>query len=74
MGRTGVLSILFVFGLLLGVHDGYIALWQGNDPAPAQVFPYRAAMLPEHDQALLKEGIPIGNTGRLHSLLEDYLS
>ena len=32
---------------LLGVHDGKIALWQGDDPKPIKVFPYSASMLPE---------------------------
>lgn len=74
MRSKGFLSILLSFGLLLGVHNGYIALWQGNDPEPARVFPYRASLLPERDQRLLEAGIHIESESRLHSLLEDYLS
>lgn len=74
MRSARLFSILMAFGLLLGIHNGYIALWQGEDPEPVRVFPYRASMLPEQDQRLLEAGIPIGNESRLHSLLEDYLS
>ena len=46
MIRKGILSLLLVFGFLLGISDGYIALWKDEDPVP-QVFPYRADRLPK---------------------------
>ena len=74
MKAKGILSAILSLSLLLGVHSGYIALWQDDDPEPVRVFPYRVSVLPERDQALLEAGIQIESESRLHSLLEDYLS
>ena len=74
MRSTRLLSSLAAFGMLLGIHNGCIALWNSDDPEPVRVFPYRAALLPEQDRQLLETGIPIHDESRLHSLLEDYLS
>lgn len=74
MRAKRMISVLAAFGLLLGIHNGYIALWHGDDPEPVRVFPYRAELLPDRDRRMLEAGIPIENESRLHSLLEDYLS
>ena len=74
MKAKGILSAILSLSLLLGVHNGNIALWQDDDPEPVRVFPYRVSVLPERDQALLEAGIQIESESRLHSLLEDYLS
>ena len=65
---------LVVFGLLLGIHDGKIALWKDEDPQPIQISPYRASLLPPADQNVLKHGIPIEDEHHLNRLLQDYLS
>ena len=59
---------------LLGVHDGYIALWKEGSPEPAEVFPYKASLLPEADQERLEKGIRIESKKDLLELMEDYLS
>ena len=59
---------------LLGVHDGKIALWEGDDPEPIRVFPYRASMLPQDARERLEEGIPIDSMEDLRKLAEAYLS
>ena len=59
---------------LLGIHDGKVALWEGNDPEPVKVFPYRASRLPEEAQKRLEEGIPIDSMDELRKLAEAYLS
>ena len=74
MQTKGRLSIILSIGLILGVYEGRIALWKGNDPTPLQVFPYPISTYPEQDRTLLEAGIPIDSESRLHSLLEDYLS
>ena len=66
--------IVLVFGFLLGISDGYIALWENGDPIPVEVFPYRAEYLPSADYEALKKGIPVQDETNLQMLLEDYLS
>jgi len=73
MIRKGILSLLLVFGFLLGISDGYIALWKDEDPVP-QVFPYRADRLPEQDRKRLERGIRIEEGSELERMIEDYLS
>lgn len=67
-------QILLLLGYILGVHKGYVALWQGTDPNPIRVFPIRAQMLPAEDQKRLESGINIQEDTKLFDLLEDYLS
>ena len=65
--------VLFL-GFLLGIHQGRIALWKGNDPEPYKVFPYYASMLPKAERNALKKGIYLENEEQLRKLVEDYLS
>lgn len=73
MKRNSILYITLVFGFLLGIRDGYIALWKDGSQDP-RVFPYRAEMLPRADQEKLKQGIRIEDGTELAHILEDYLS
>ena len=59
---------------LLGVQNGYIALWKTGCEKPLRVFPYQADMLPITDQLALKKGIVIKSDSKLAEFLEDYLS
>ena len=68
------LYFTLLFGFLLGISDGYIALWKEGNPRPLQVFPYRAEYLPSADQQALEKGIHINDKLELKQLLEDYLS
>ena len=68
------LYFTLLFGFLLGVSDGYIALWKDGGAKPVQVFPYRAENLPVADQKALADGIRIDSELELAQLLEDYLS
>lgn len=63
---------LMLWGFLLGIKNGYVALWAGEDPAPVYVSPVRASELPPADQLLLRRGIPITDPSALARLLEDY--
>ena len=58
---------------LLGIHEGKIALWKGNDPQPVKVFEYSASQLPEEAQKRLQEGVPIKSIRELRQLAEQYL-
>lgn len=72
--KRSVLYLSLVFTFLLGIHDGYVALWTDSTEKPAYVFPYQASILPEPDRKALEEGIPIENNAQLQAILEDYLS
>lgn len=74
MKKRKLLCNLLIFGFLLGIYEGKIALWRGEEAKPMKVFPYPASMLPRADQQALQKGIKIDNYSQLHKLLEDYLS
>lgn len=74
MKKLHYLYCILVLGFILGIQDGYVALWKDGNKEPMKVFPYRAAMLPQKDQAALKQGIPIDEDTDLARLLEDFLS
>lgn len=74
MRKQTVLTNILLFGFLLGIHEGKIALWKDNQKEPMKVFPYQASVLPEADQQRLKEGIHVDSLSELYKLVEDYLS
>lgn len=74
MKRLSFLYCILVIGFILGVRNGYIALWQEGKADPVKIFPYRASMLPEDDQKALKNGIRIPESSELERLLQDYMS
>lgn len=66
--------LFLIFSLYLGVHRGYLSIWNEGNTEPASVLPCRVEMLPEQDQIMLKKGIPISSSDELTKLLQDYLS
>lgn len=74
MKKLRYLYFTLVFGFLLGISDGYIALWKDGSADPVRVFPYRAENLPISDQQALEKGIYLESKEELLHLLEDYLS
>ena len=62
------------FGFLLGIQNGFVAVWQDGNPEPVRVFSYRATSLPAADQKRLAEGIHVGSKAELIQMIEDYLS
>ena len=68
------MSQLLIFGFLLGIQNGYVALWEDGKADPIRVFPYRASNLPAADQKTLENGIHLDNKLQLIRLIEDYLS
>ena len=69
-----LLTNVVLFGFILGIHEGRIALWKDNQKKPIKVFPYQASMLPEADQKRLEKGIHVESLNELYKLVEDYLS
>ena len=63
-----------LLGFLLGVQNGYVALWKDGTPEPVRVFPYPASNLPDADRRALEQGIHLDNKLQLIELIEDYLS
>ena len=74
MKKLRYLYVTLVFGFLLGISDGYIALWKDGGADPVRVFPYRAENLPVADQQALEKGIYLEDKEELLQLMEDYLS
>lgn len=72
--RKRIPILLLLFSMLLGIHDGYLALWEGEDPEPVVIYPCPAALLPPEDQSALHAGIVIEDRTQLHQRLEDYWS
>ena len=56
----------------LGVHHGYVALFESN--RPVQVFPYAVQDYSPADQDSLKKGIPFRSNEEKQRLMENYLS
>ena len=63
-----------LLGLYLGLHNGYLALWETNSTKPLEVFPYRCDIYPKIDQQQLLKGIPVDTQDELKTILGDFLS
>lgn len=68
------LCTLLLFGFLIGVHEGRIALWKDGSAEPWRVFAYPVAVLPEEERIALKNGIRVDSMEDLNRLLENFLS
>ncbi len=68
-----IIHFVVLVGFMLGIKDGYIALWKDEDPEPYRVFPVPAASMPISDQLMLQQGIHIESTDQLLALIDDYL-
>lgn len=73
MKTCRIVSWLMAASFLLGIQDGFVALWKDREAKP-RVFPYRAELLPEADRKRLEAGILIADEEELARLIEDYLS
>lgn len=74
MKRIHYISCILVLSLILGIHDGYIALWRSGGTEPEKIFSVPATNLPKADQQALEKGIVIHDEAGLSQILEDYLS
>ncbi len=71
---THPLCCILLFGFLLGVHNGRIALWKDEDPEPFRVFPCPVCVLPPEDQEALMKGIHLDDMEDVNHFLENFLS
>lgn len=74
MKKTRILTSILIFGFLLGIYEGKVALWKDNHKEPVKVFPYSASSLPEADQQRLREGVHVESLSELYKLIQDYFS
>ena len=58
----------------LGLHNGYLAIFDDESNDPLMVFPYQGKNYPAKDQIALNQGIPYQTQEELSNLLEDFLS
>lgn len=71
---AAILCNIMLFGFLLGIHEGQIAIWKDEDPKPAIILPYKAESLPIKDRIALKKGIRFDSIKDIEKLLQDYLT
>ena len=74
MKKKNILSGILLFGFLLGIYEGKIALWSDHKKEPIRVLPYSASILPKKDRQRLENGIRFNTLDELKSFVEDYLS
>lgn len=72
--KKRMLSFILVAIGYLGIHNGYLALYDTEQASPLIVLPYRSELYPEEDQNALQKGIPYHSQEELTRLLEDFLS
>ena len=74
MKKQKILASVLLFGFLLGIYEGKVAVWKDGKKEPVRVFPYSVSMLPEKDQKRLESGLHFNSIGELKEFIEDYLS
>ena len=72
--KYGILYLTLIFTILLGSHNGFVALWRNPAREPDVVFSTRVESLPRADQEALQKGISVRSERELQQLLEDLLS
>lgn len=68
----GICAAALSLGFLLGIHDGRVALWKGEDPQPVRIYPKSAAVLPPEDRAALEKGIHLPDEAAAVRAAEDF--
>ncbi len=71
--KRKILTQFMVFGFLLGIYRGRIALWKDQDPKPIKVLPYSSELVQGPLRDALEKGIPISSMEDIELLLEKYL-
>ena len=74
MRRLHILYCIITLAFLLGTYQGYVELWEGEDPLPVKVFPYSVKLFPEEDRQILEDGIRIRDLPELAARIEDLIS
>ena len=72
--RKILLTNLLLFGFILGIHEGKVALWKDGQRKPVKIFPYQASMFPDADRKRLEQGIHVESLNELYKMIQDYFS
>ena len=56
----------------IGEWDGKVAVFEGDDTYPMQIFDTDVAGLPDEQRAQVEEGVPVDRAEELYRILEDY--
>ena len=74
MKKHALITTVLLFGFILGIHKGNVALWKDGMKEPIKVFPYQASQLPQADQQRLQQGVHVDSISQLRKLIQDYFS
>lgn len=58
----------------IGVWEGKVAVFEGADNYPMQIFDTDVTTLPDEQRAQVEEGVRVENAEELYLILEDYTS
>ena len=72
--KKRILSMILCAVCYLGVHNGYLALFDSAVSGPLMILPYPVKIYPPADQEALQKGIVYNSPQELTRLLEDFLS
>ncbi len=56
----------------IGAWEGYVAVFEEDDPYPMQILDTAIAGLPPEQRAQVEKGVPVTRTEDLYLILEDY--
>lgn len=56
----------------IGEWEGKVAVFEGEDTYPMQIFDTDVAGLPDEQRAQVEEGVPVVRAEELYQILEDY--
>lgn len=66
-------AAMLLAGFLLGIRNGQVALWRGDDPEPVRVFPWYSSMLPGQIRSALENGLRIEEESDIGKLIQDMI-
>ena len=72
--RKRIMSLLLCAVCYLGIHNGYLALFDSSQQGPVMILPYKEELYPQKDRDALRKGIIYSSPEELTRLLEDFLS
>lgn len=69
---TRLTAIYLCLGFLLGIYNGRIGIWKGQDPTPFRVIPCPVFLLAPSQQEALSKGIRLDTMEDVEDLFENF--